>query len=140
MPQRGVVRLRKRNSRGRRLRAADEDVVDRDVDQLDDVADDAHDQESDADGLRDADELLLVGLCAVLAWRAAGKADERTGAAVHEQSALLEELGGHAAHMLALLCPMQSCGVAYSANSLTFSMAADVRLLKGNWRGGRGQW
>lgn len=50
----------------RRLRATDEDVVDGDVDELDNVADDAHDEETNADGLRDADELLLVGLWTVL--------------------------------------------------------------------------
>lgn len=30
--------------------------------QLDDVADDAHDEETDADGLADLEELALVGL------------------------------------------------------------------------------
>ncbi len=46
-----------------RLRAADEDVVDGNVDQLDDVANNAHDQETDTDSLRDADELPLIRLC-----------------------------------------------------------------------------
>ena len=65
------------------LRAADEDVVDGNcvlvrrrfpwwpgishtVDELDDVADDAHDQETDTDSLRDLDELALVGLGAAV--------------------------------------------------------------------------
>lgn len=103
------------------LRAADEDVVNGDVDQLDNVANDTwhvsvigrccsgsvarhtHDQETNANSLRDADELFLVWLC-----RASVKLcgiDERlhTGAAVHEESALLEELGGHTAHRLACI-------------------------------------
>jgi hypothetical protein len=100
MPQSGNASAKSKRA-GERLRATDEDVVDGDVDELDDVANDAHDQETDADGLRDADELLLVGLCVVLAWRLACEAGDRTGAAVHEEGALLEELGGHAAHMLA---------------------------------------
>ena len=63
------------------LRTTDEDVVDGDVDELDNVANDAwhvsvmwlccvgrvaqhtHDQETNANSLRDADELLLVRLC-----------------------------------------------------------------------------
>lgn len=42
-----------------KLRAADEDVVDGDVDELHDVADDTHDDEADADSLRDLDEFPL---------------------------------------------------------------------------------
>lgn len=49
-----------------------------------------------------------------------------TGAAVHEESTLLEELGGHTAAALASTSTFVLVGVAYSANSLTFSMAADV--------------
>lgn len=49
------------------------------MDELDDVADDSHDQETNAHCLRDPDEFLLVGL----------------GATVHEQSTLLKELSGH---------------------------------------------
>lgn len=65
-----------------------------------------HDQETDADGLRDADELLLVGLWeGVLGWRMVveGAMCHRTGAAVQEESALLEELGGHTTRMLAAI-------------------------------------
>jgi len=69
------------------LRATDEDVVDGDVDELDNVANDAHNQETNANSLRDADELLLV----------------RLGAAVHEESALLEELGRHIGKLLDVL-------------------------------------
>jgi len=57
------------------------------VDELDNVANDSHDQETDADCLRYPDELLLVGLCA----------------AVHEQSTLLEELSGHISELLDVL-------------------------------------
>ena len=85
------------------------------MDQLDDVADDSckmvslmdmgricdlsltHDQETDSYCLRDPDELLLVGLCNfALVWRwDSAIGDNRTGAAVHEESTLLEELSGH---------------------------------------------
>jgi hypothetical protein len=71
----------------RKLRAADEDVVDGDVDELDNVADDAHDEETNADSLRDADELPLVGL----------------GAAVHEEGAFPEKLSGHVCEFLDVL-------------------------------------
>jgi len=47
-----------------RLGASDQDVVDGDVDQLDNVANNTHDQETHPDGLRDAQELALVGLAA----------------------------------------------------------------------------
>ena len=43
------------------LRATDEDVVDGDVDQLDNVANNSHDQEAHANGLGNAEELALVG-------------------------------------------------------------------------------
>lgn len=52
----------------------------RTVDELDDVADDAHDQEADSDCLRDLDELALVWL----------------GAAVDKLQAVLDELLRHA--------------------------------------------
>ena len=57
--------------------------------QLDDVADDAHDQEADADGLRDADELLLVGLWTTLVRREVAPAQRRTGGWVG-----VREMGG----------------------------------------------
>lgn len=81
--------MQERNNIGatRTLGASDEDVVDGDVDELDNVSNDTHDQETDADCLRDTDELLLVGL----------------GAAVHEESTLLEELGGHIGKLLDVL-------------------------------------
>lgn len=89
-----------------------------------------HDQETDSNCLRDPDELLLVGLCseslARYIWYS--NAESRTGAAVHEQSALLEELSGHTVRMLAVAPPYFVDTGAYSANSLTFSMATDVRL------------
>lgn len=101
------------------LRATDEDVVDGDVDELDNVANDAwhvsvmgsccfsrvaqhtHDQETNANSLRDADELLLVRLCRGSVELFGMDARLHTGAAVHEESALLEELGRHTAHRLA---------------------------------------
>lgn len=46
----------------RLLCASDQDVVHGYVDQLDQVPRGAHDEEADADGLADLDELLLVGL------------------------------------------------------------------------------
>lgn len=52
--------------------------------------------------------------------------DSRTGAAVQEQSALLEELGGHTMRTLAIAPPSHARTRAYSANSLMFSMATDV--------------
>ena len=45
---------------------ADKDVVDGDVDELDEEADEAHDAEADAGGLGDGRELLPVGLGALL--------------------------------------------------------------------------
>jgi hypothetical protein len=54
---------------------------------------------------------------------------DRTGAAVHEQSTLLEELSGHTARRLALTPSSCDARLPYSANSLTFSMANDVGLL-----------
>jgi hypothetical protein len=103
------------------LRATDENVVDGDVDQLDNVANDTchvsmmgpcyfgsvaqhtHDQETNANSLRDADELLLVRLCRGSVELFGIDARLHTGAAVHEESALLEELGGHTAHRLACI-------------------------------------
>lgn len=61
------------------------------MDQLDDVADDAHDQETDADCLRDLDELALVWL----------------GAAVDELEAVLDELLRHTAKRYVSACKLQ---------------------------------
>jgi len=61
------------------LCATDEDVVDRDVYQLNNVSDHAHDQEAHADGLRDTQELSLV----------------RLAASRDELPAVLDELAGH---------------------------------------------
>jgi type IV secretory pathway VirB2 component (pilin) len=52
--------------------------------------------------------------------------DSRTSAAVHEEGTLLEELSGHTARTLAIVLIVYTViGIAYSANSLMFSMATD---------------
>jgi len=70
-----------------RLCASDEDVVDGDVDQLDNVADSAHDEETDTDGLAELQELDLVGL----------------GAPSHKLNTFLGELGGNLEDLLDLV-------------------------------------
>jgi len=73
--------------RAARLCATDEDVVDGNVNQLDNVTDNAHDEETDTDGLADLEEFALVGL----------------SAAVDELSAVLDELAGHLHDLLHLV-------------------------------------
>lgn len=53
--------------------------------------------------------------------------ESRTGTAVHEKSALLEELGRHTVRLLAIRHPSAPSDITYSANSLTFSMATGSR-------------
>lgn len=55
--------------------------------QLDNVADSAHDEEANADGLAESQELLLVGL----------------SASSHELNAVLDELGGNLEKLLNLV-------------------------------------
>lgn len=57
------------------------------MNQLDDVTDNAHDEETDTDGLADLEEFALVGL----------------SAAVDELSAVLDELAGHLHDLLHLV-------------------------------------
>lgn len=73
--------------RNARLCASDEDVVDGNVDELDEVADGAHDQEADTDSLADLDEFLAIGLCAP----------------VDEQRALLDKVPGQVEDLLNLV-------------------------------------
>jgi hypothetical protein len=77
------------------------------VDELDDVADDAHDEKADADCLGDLDELALVWL----------------GAAVDELQAVLDELLRHTVEQCQRV-RRQGMRAAYSASSLTWSMVA----------------
>jgi len=57
------------------------------MNQLDSIANDAHDDEADADGLRDLEEFALVGLCA----------------AVEELHSILDELLRHIREFLELV-------------------------------------
>jgi hypothetical protein len=69
------------------LSGTDENVVEGNVDELDDVSNCAHDDETDADSLADLDELLLVGLLAL----------------VHELDTILDKLHGHVNKLLHLV-------------------------------------
>lgn len=70
-----------------RLCASDKDVVKGNVNQLNDVADSTHDEETDTDGLAELQELELVGL----------------GAPSHELNTFLSELGGNLEDLLDLV-------------------------------------
>lgn len=66
------------------LRTTDQNVVDGDVDELDDVTDSSHDEETNTDGLR---ELLVLGAIGL-------------GAPPHELDAILSELRGDLKELL----------------------------------------
>lgn len=69
------------------LCATDEGVVERNVNQLDNVADGAHDEETNSNGLAESQELLLVGL----------------SASSHELNTVSDELGGNLENLLNLV-------------------------------------
>lgn len=66
------------------LCATDQDLVNRNVNQLDEVTNSTHNQESHADSLADLDELALVGL----------------GAALDEERSLTDEVLGNIGELL----------------------------------------
>lgn len=118
-PERGVCKCEIEIDAIERLRATDEDVVDGNVDKLDDVANDTwhvsvivlmsnmHDHVPmirkpmpTACEMR-MNSFLSGSVCMSVCCSSEDDEVDHTGAAVHEQSTLLEELSGHTAHMLA---------------------------------------
>lgn len=77
------------------LRAANEDLVEGNVDELNKVADSTHDQETSTNSLGDLDELAAIRLLALL----------------DELDTVLEELAGHVEDLLQLVghCELLCC-------------------------------
>lgn len=74
-------------NRGFALSAANKDLVERNVDELDEIADSTHDQETNTNGLGDFDELTAIRLLGL----------------VDELDAVLEKLAGHVEDLLHLV-------------------------------------